>query len=129
MNDRWIKKGWEYRRVYREGTKQVGKGVIAYLCCHGAQTMRFGLTVSGRVGKAVVRNRIKRILREIVRKRLAGWPARGELVLVARPEIAGWSYWDIQDEVLRVVGRLSRRLGVPEPGDGGVSHRPRERPR
>jgi len=116
MRDRWIKKSWEYRKIYKEGTKQVGRGVIAYLRYHGGDTVRFGLTVSGRVGKAVVRNRIKRIFREIVRLRLHNWPGQGDVVLVARAEIATWSYAEIQEEVLSVLRRLSRKAGVSAPG-------------
>jgi ribonuclease P protein component len=44
---------------------------------------RVGLTVSTKVGSAVVRNRVKRRLREAVRHELAGLPAV-DLVLVAR---------------------------------------------
>jgi ribonuclease P protein component len=45
---------------------------------------RVGLTVSSKVGGAVVRNRVKRRLREAVRHELAGLPPV-DLVVVARP--------------------------------------------
>ena len=52
---------------------------------------RLGFAVPKAVGNAVVRNRIKRQLREIVRERLAGLPQSNDYVLVVRrglPEAA-----------------------------------------
>jgi ribonuclease P protein component len=50
----------------------------------GPAQARVGITVSSKVGGAVVRNRVKRQLREAIRHELAGLPAV-DLVLVARP--------------------------------------------
>jgi len=50
----------------------------------GGPVARVGITVSSKVGGAVVRNRVKRKLREAIRHEIAGFPAV-DLVLVARP--------------------------------------------
>lgn len=50
-------------------------------------TPRFGLAVSRKVGSAVVRNRVKRWLREAVRRQRAGVPPV-DVVLIARPSSA-----------------------------------------
>jgi ribonuclease P protein component len=50
----------------------------------GRTLARVGITVSSKVGGAVVRNRVKRKLREAIRHEIAGLPAV-DLVLVARP--------------------------------------------
>jgi ribonuclease P protein component len=50
----------------------------------GTARTRVGITVSSKVGGAVIRNRVKRRLREAIRHELAGLPA-ADLVLVARP--------------------------------------------
>jgi len=49
---------------------------------------RLGLTVSGKVGGAVARNRVKRRLREIFRRRHAALPPGWDIVLIARPGCA-----------------------------------------
>jgi ribonuclease P protein component len=46
---------------------------------------RLGLTVSSKVGAAVVRNAVRRRLRELLRKRRDRWPGGMHLVVVARP--------------------------------------------
>ena len=83
---------------------------------------RCGLVVSRRVGKAVVRNRVKRRLREIVRRRLPGLPAGWDLVLNARPAAAAAPYPGLAgavDELLRRAGLLS--ADAPPPVSAPVS--------
>ncbi len=55
---------------------------------NGTEGSRFGLTVSRKVGGAVVRNRVKRWLREAVRHERVSVVGGWDLVVVARPEAA-----------------------------------------
>ena len=57
-----------------------------------ASTARAGFVVSKAVGNAVVRNRVRRRLRELVRPRLAGLPAGASLVVRALPPAASASF-------------------------------------
>lgn len=49
---------------------------------------RFGVTVSRKVGNAVIRNRVKRWLREAIRKERASLPGRFDVVFIAHPSAA-----------------------------------------
>ena len=64
---------------------------------------RYGLSVSKRVGKAVTRNKVKRLLREILRLTPIelGW----DIVFIARPRAASTNYAELEKSV---VGLLSR---------------------
>ena len=71
---------------------QAGRGwstplLVLYVAPNDGAFTRFGITVSGRVGKAVVRNRVRRRLREAVRARLSQVRPGLDLVFVARPAI------------------------------------------
>ena len=55
----------EYLQIYDEGRKSVGRQFIFYLVRSEDQERKFGIAVSRRVGNAVVRNRVKRTIREV----------------------------------------------------------------
>lgn len=67
---------------------------------------RVGFTVSTKVGNAVIRNRIRRRLREIFRKRRSELPAGIDLVLVARASAAQADF----DELARAFEGIARKL-------------------
>jgi ribonuclease P protein component len=50
---------------------------------------RFGITVSRRVGNAVVRNRVKRWIREVLRQRGSAIAGAWDIVIIARPSARG----------------------------------------
>jgi ribonuclease P protein component len=70
---------------------------------------KVGLVVSRAVGSAVVRNRVKRRLRELMRRRVASLPGGCLLVLRAHPAAAGASQADLAADLDLVLGRLLRR--------------------
>ena len=77
---------------------------------------RVGVTVSGRVGKAVVRNRVRRRVREAVRQRfLQQLPAGVDVLFIARPASATASWSDLCeaiDQLLRLAATGLARPGV-----------------
>jgi ribonuclease P protein component len=68
---------------------------------------RAGFVTSGRVGSAVVRNRVRRRLREIVRRRQHELRQGIWFVIVARHEAAMATYGGLEDEWLRLARRAS----------------------
>lgn len=70
---------------------------------------KVGLIVSRAVGSAVVRNRVKRRLRELMRGRLASLPRGCLLVVRAYPAAAGARQADLAADLDLVIGRLLRR--------------------
>ena len=75
-----------YRYVYRRGKSYPsGNLVLIHL---KARDLKIGFSVSGKVGNAVTRNRVRRILREDVR-RLRPDMKCGRYIFIARPSIVG----------------------------------------
>jgi len=66
---------------------------------------RAGFVTSKRVGGAVVRNRIRRRLREVVRRHQRSLRSGIWIVLIARPAAAEASYGALEDEWLRLAKR------------------------
>jgi ribonuclease P protein component len=85
---------------------------------------RLGLTVSRQVGKAVVRNRVKRRLREIFRTRRPELPGCYDIVVHTRTEIRDLSF----DELARAFVQAVRRATRPQsPGKAADTRRERSR--
>jgi ribonuclease P protein component len=64
---RRLRKSWEYRRVKQMGCKYSTPHFVLLVADNITDTSRLGVTVSRRVGNAVKRNRIKRMIREYFR--------------------------------------------------------------
>jgi ribonuclease P protein component len=79
--------------------------VVLYAAPSDRPMTRVGITVSGRVGKAVIRNRVRRRIREVVRARLAELPTGHDLLLIARPSSATASWTDLKAAVERLLAR------------------------
>ena len=83
--------------------------MVVYVRKNGRKQNRLGLTVGTKIGKAVVRNRTRRRLREIYRtnedKLLPGY----DVVVVARVRAAHATYAAMEQEFLRLAGKVGLR--------------------
>ena len=79
-----IRKRADFLRVQQRGKKVSAGPLVGLVLPAAGGAARLGLTVSAKVGNAVVRARVKRQLREVFRKRRLQCPAV-ELVIIARP--------------------------------------------
>jgi len=60
---------------------------------------RLGVTVSKRVGKSVIRNRVKRLIREFFRLNKHLLPQGHDMVIIARPGAAQLDFWEVKEEL------------------------------
>jgi ribonuclease P protein component len=106
-----LRKRRQFLEVQERGSKISADCLLGLVLPNGLQLTRLGLTVSTKVGNAVVRNRIRRYLRELYRKRREELPKGLDLVLIAKSSAkdAGPA------QLARAFDRVVSRLGRPSP--------------
>ena len=98
----------EFERVRKEGGVARGQFLsLGVLTLKAGETVRAGFVTSRRVGGAVVRNRIRRRLREIFRRHQHDIIGGAWIVTIASPRAAEATYHALEDEWLRLAKRTS----------------------
>lgn len=98
----------EFRFVFDKGVKNVSRHLVMFGI--PSQTDRVGLVVSKKVGNAVVRNRVKRLLREQFRQTDSGSPLSMDVVVVARHTAKNASFDDIASSLGKGISKLRKAL-------------------
>lgn len=123
-----LRRSADYLRCYRRGRRIGGPLLRLHYARNEVGHPRLGITASRKVGCAVVRNRLKRRVREIFRR----WPGRQELppvdvVVHLQPPAREAEFATLRDGLLERLRRLERREAQHRaaPGDGGRRRGPR----
>ncbi len=61
-----IKKNVQFNRIYKNGQSVAGAFIVLYRLKNNCDEAQFGITVSKKVGKAVVRNRVRRLIKQAI---------------------------------------------------------------
>ena len=109
----------DFQRIYRRGSSTASRFLVLYSFKRpvgtGDESPRLGLSVSKKMGGAVVRNRIKRLLREAFMARAHDLSDEYDLVLIARPQLLDLLARESAGEkglVCAAVHDLFRRAGL-----------------
>jgi len=113
-----LRKRRDFLRVQGSGHR-VHTRHFVLLLCH-ADRARLGVTVTKRIAHAVGRNRVKRVVREVFRRNRELFPARCEMVVIARRGAPTLGYEAVRRELSSAQGALqaqaARSAKVPEGG-------------
>ncbi len=113
--DRMTRPG-EFASVRLQGRARSGRLLtVAFLRQPEAVAVRFGFTLTKRLGNAVKRNLLKRRLREIARAATPEISGQGMLVTIPRPIAVKATFLEVEQEWLTLVGKLGLLPKPPEP--------------
>jgi ribonuclease P protein component len=103
----------EFDRVYREGRSHANRYLVVYSFPREAddETARLGVSVGRKVGGAVERNRVKRLLREAFWACADDLPAGHDFVVVARPDSGELASREGEPGVERALRELLEKAG------------------
>lgn len=101
-----IKENLTFRRIYSKGRSAVTPLLVLYCRPNGQDHNRLGVTVSTKLGGAVVRNRARRRLREVYRLAQPDMKQGYDIILVARGRAVGGPYQRLTGAFYKACGQL-----------------------
>jgi len=105
-----LRKNYQFQKVYRQGRSLSTAKTVLYYRKNREKYNRLGIVVSKKVGKSVVRHRLKRLYREAMRSLQGRIKRTGyDLVIIARKGAGNLTYQDAVRDLQRLMlrGKLS----------------------
>lgn len=117
-----LKRDEEFREVYRAARSVADRRLVLYWRPNGREGSRVGFVVGRKLGKAVERNRVRRRLKEAVRRQPETLPGGRDWVLVARGAARGATFAELQaslDGLARRASGAGREVAASPEKSGG----------
>lgn len=104
-----LTKNKSFQAVYKGGKSVSNRLLVLYILPNQSSERRIGFAAGKRLGNAVVRNRIKRMMREAYRLHRADLPEGHDFILVGRQPAVGVKSQEIVSAFLHLCGRLQKQ--------------------
>ena len=101
-----LRRSRDIRWLIKSGRKYVSSSMILYVIKTADQTLKAGFIVSKRLGQAVLRNRVKRLMREAFRTQKHLFGEGRWLVFLARSGVKEWKYSTVFDEMAQLTQKI-----------------------
>jgi ribonuclease P protein component len=105
----------DFLRVYETGRKLFARYCVLFFAANGLPSSRLGITATKKLGKATVRNRLKRWTREVYRRQREplGLDGRSmDFVVNVKPNAAVADFRDYSNDLQRVLARAAAAVGT-----------------
>ncbi|MCL5283808.1 MAG: ribonuclease P protein component [Armatimonadetes bacterium] len=114
-----LRRRGDFKRVYAQGSSVVTQWLVIYALLRNEGSPRFGFSISKRLGKAVVRNRLKRRLSEAVKSIGATSGPPRDYVIIARSGVKDRAFSDICYAVRNGFSRIEKRAKTASRNEDG----------
>lgn len=104
-----------FQQIRREGKTREDRLVVLVCLQNQLPYSRFGFSASRRVGKAVVRNRARRLMRESARLQISQIQPGWDIVFIARSALARATFWQVDASCRKLLGQAGLLYNTPVP--------------
>ena len=98
-----LKKRYQFNYVYKSGEHFSSEHIILYVSSAKTKSIKVGFAVTKKVGHAVVRNKVRRRLREIIQKQLPLLKQNYNIIIVAKESISTASFETLRLELNKLL--------------------------
>ncbi|MFD3450512.1 ribonuclease P protein component [Microbacteriaceae bacterium 4G12] len=107
-----IKKNEDFQTVFQNGISNANRQFVLYQLDKPNQPyFRIGLSVSKKIGNAVMRNRIKRMIRQVFTELKEAIDSEKDFVIIARKPCAEMEYEEFKKSLIHVLKRSGIKVG------------------
>ena len=99
-----IKKNQDFQRIIKNNKSIVSKEFIIYLEKNNNSIYHFGISVSKKLGNAVVRNKLKRQVKSIIDKK--DYQNTFNCIIILRKGVLKINYWEMQNALFKIIEKL-----------------------
>jgi ribonuclease P protein component len=103
----------DFQAVYHAGGRISSPQFVVFCRANSGPGTRFGTSVKKAIGNAVVRNRIRRRIRDILRRNLLEIPSGWDLVIHPRRSVARANFAALEAELVSLLRKLLLRPAAP----------------
>ncbi|SEF98057.1 ribonuclease P protein component [Caloramator fervidus] len=107
-----IRKNKHFRLIYSRGKSYSDDILVVYIFKNKSNINRLGISVSKKIGKSVVRNRVKRLIREAFRVNKDKFKVGYDIIFVARSKSAKSNFHEIEKSIFNVL----KKAGILKEG-------------
>ncbi|CAM3053170.1 ribonuclease P protein component [Sporolactobacillus spathodeae] len=101
---RRLKKNKDFQVVFKDGRSMANRQFVVYVLAQPGQTYaRLGLSVSKKMGNAVMRNHIKRLIKESFREFAEKLETGNDYIIISRRPVRTMSYHEVQGSLKHVL--------------------------
>lgn len=110
-----LRKNQEFRRVYSRGKSIVNRYLVMYYAKNNLPYNRVGFSVSKKVGKSVVRNRVRRLMKEAFRLRSIPLKSGYDIVFVSRVRMNKADFKTVEKSMFHLLKKIRRDKNEKNP--------------
>ena len=98
--ENYLRSKKDFNNVFKKGKTIAGKLVFLKITKNNLDINRFAFIISSKISKkAVIRNKIRRRLREIIRNDFNNIKTGFDIIIIVKPEIVGKNYQEIKNDL------------------------------
>lgn len=102
-----LKKNTDFKRIYHNGNSSANRYLVMYVLKNDLDKNRVGISVSKKTGNSIIRHRLTRLIRESYRLNEEKFLCGYDIVIIARADAKGRTYWEIESALLHL-GKLRK---------------------